>query len=59
MRALLTDLLALVSFDIVKLPGRLRGIDSEGERATMVMFTMIADSVRFFMVVCAVAVLLL
>ncbi len=56
MRAVLSDIVTALTFDIVLLPGRLRRIDDSGERATLMVLTFLSDAARCFVVTCVYAV---
>lgn len=47
------DILAsLLSFDIVKLGERLDALEDRKTQILLVLFTMLADTIRFFLVTC-------
>lgn len=43
---------SLLSFDIVKLSARLDTLEDRKTQILLVLFTMLADSIRFFLVTC-------
>ena len=56
MRAVLSDIVTALTFDIVLLPGRLRRLDDPSERATRMVLTVISDAARCFVATCIYAV---
>ncbi len=58
MRAILDNAAIFISFDIVKLPDRLRLIKDSGARTNLVILTLVADSIRFFIITCLFTLLI-
>ncbi len=49
MKSVLTDLTTALTFDLVRLPDRLRKIDDPGDRKALVIFTVVSDAARCFL----------
>lgn len=59
MKELIGTLTTVATFDIVRLRGRLAKIDDPDMRAALVIFTLLADGVRFFLITCLFALVLI
>ncbi|MCZ6862929.1 MAG: hypothetical protein O7I42_22130 [Alphaproteobacteria bacterium] len=59
MKELTDTLITFATFDIVRLRGRLAKIEDPDMRAALVIFTLLADGVRFFLITCLFALVLI
>lgn len=59
MKALFDTLVTFASFDLVRLRGRLAEIDDPDMRLAMIVFTLLSDAVRFFLITCLFALVLM
>jgi hypothetical protein len=59
MKELTDTLITFATFDIVRLRARLAKIDDPDMRAALVIFTLLADGVRFFLITCLFALVLI
>ncbi len=57
MKSVLTDLTTALTFDLVRLPDRLRGIDDSDDRKALVIFTVVSDAARCFLAACLYALI--
>lgn len=51
-------LVSLFSFDIVKLSARLDALEDRKNQILLVFFTLLADTIRFFLVTCLFVLIL-
>ena len=49
----------ILGFDLLRLPGRLEGVENQDMRALVIVFSMLADAMRFVAVTCLFALFLL
>jgi len=49
----------ILGFDLLRLPGRLEGVENPDMRALVIVFSMLADAMRFVAVTCLFALFLL
>ena len=59
MKALIENLVTVFSFDIVRLRERLAQIDDPNLRLAMITFTLLSDSVRFVLITCIFALVII
>lgn len=59
MKELIRTLATFATFDIVRLRGRLAKIEDPDMRAALVIFTLLADGVRFFLITTLFAMVLI
>ncbi len=59
MKEFTDTLITFATFDIVRLRGRLAKIDDPDMRAALVIFTLLADGVRFFLITSLFALVLI
>jgi len=59
MKEFTDTLITFATFDIVRLRGRLAKIDDPNMRAALVIFTLLADGVRFFLITSLFALVLI
>jgi len=52
MKGLIDIVVTLFGFDIVRLRQRLSNLDDPRTRGVLILFTMLADTIRFFVVTC-------
>ena len=52
MKSVFDDVITAVTFDFVRLPGRLRRIDDPNRRRAMIIFTVVSDFARCFVALC-------
>lgn len=56
MKALANDALALFNFDVLKLGSRLKDMDNASDKTGMIIFTLLSDFARIFIVFLVVMV---
>ena len=59
MKGLVDNIATFASFDVVRLRRRLADIDDPDARSAMVVFTLLADGVRFFLITCLFSLVLI
>lgn len=59
MKEFTDTLITFATFDITRLRGRLAKIEDPDMRAALVIFTLLADGVRFFLITCLFALVLI
>jgi hypothetical protein len=59
MKEFTDTLITFATFDIVRLRGRLAKIEDPDMRAALVIFTLLADGVRFFLITSLFALVLI
>lgn len=58
MKALIDTVVTFASFDLVRLRERLAAIDDPDMRLAMIVFTLLSDAVRFALITCLFALVL-